>query len=402
MIRSARASVDAVLQYAWDADSFTSNDVMPAVGLTRSTTIEAIDELIDRQLVAELPNARASGDYRKGRPARRFAFRPDAGYVIGVDAGRTHLIAAVADLRGAVVLRRGRELSAEDDTADGRRRALEALLHETVRDAGIDPARIVAVCAGVPAPVDRDGQSPADHAFWARMNPGLREVFARWAPAVRIENDASLAAVAEGARGAAVGCRNYIALLAGDRLGSGVVLDGHLLRGAHGGTGELIPFDHVEGVGSVDGLGMTVARWAREAIEAGDIPSTHPLARIDPEQLTALAVFRAARDGDAAAAAIIARAGEVVARIAAVFGGFFDPERIIFCGAVADSVEVALAPARALLAAQMHLPPPQLIASTLGADVVVIGAVAGAVASARTILLGAATARATAANPGER
>lgn len=389
--RSPRASVDAVLQYAWDADTFTSNDAMPHVGLTRSTTIEAIDELIAAGLVDELANARVGGDYRKGRPARRFAFRASAAAVVGLDAGRAHLTAIAADLRGRPLARHSVELDPANDTPEGRRSAIAAALEAVIEAAGLDPDAVASVCVGVPAPVDAEGRSPRGHAeFWHRMNPDLGSVLARFAPISRIENDASLAAVAEGATGAAVGSRDYIALLAGDRLGSGVVIDGRLLRGAHGGTGELIAFDHIEGVGSVDGLGLSVAKWAHEAVESGEIGPDRPLARLaqrSPDELTARAVFEAAEAGDPDARALIDKTGQVVARVAAVFGSLFDPERIVVCGAVADSVEVALDAARAVVPTETHLPQPVLIASTLGADVVAIGAVFAAVEAARRGLL---------------
>ena len=73
-----RASLDGVLSYAWETGVFTASDAMRAVGLTRSTTIDVIEELVVRGLLRELPNARAVGDYQKGRPARRFELRADA------------------------------------------------------------------------------------------------------------------------------------------------------------------------------------------------------------------------------------------------------------------------------------------------------------------------------------
>lgn len=395
--RAARASVETVLASVWDDETFTSNDVMPRVGLTRSTTIEAIDELIRYGVVEELPNARVGGDYRKGRPARRFAFRPDAASVVGVDAGRTHVIATVADLRGRPLTRVSRELTTDLDDPVRRQEVVAAVIDAALADAGIAREHVVAVCVGVPAPVDGAGRSPARHNdFWYRMNPDLADTAAPWAPLVRVENDASLAAVAESVHGAAIGCRNFVAILAGDRLGSGVVIDGHLLRGAHGGAGELIPFDHVTGVGSVDGIGVHVATWARQAAEQGRIGSRSRLAGLSPSELTAPAVFAAAREGDPDAVDIIVRSARVITRIASVFGGFFDPERIIFCGAVAESIESALVPARTMIQNEMHLPAPDLVASPLGADVVAAGAVAAATESARTHLLAFASAPLTA------
>ncbi len=81
-----RHSLDAVLRHAWDVDAFTASDVIATVGVTRSTAIDVLDELTARRLLAEMPNARAVGEYSKGRPARRFAFQPGSGVVVGVDA----------------------------------------------------------------------------------------------------------------------------------------------------------------------------------------------------------------------------------------------------------------------------------------------------------------------------
>ena len=80
-----RASLDTLLRYAWDAEVFTAGDALSATGLSRSTTIEAIDDLVELGLVRELANARAGGDYRKGRPSRRFELRSDAKGSVPVD-----------------------------------------------------------------------------------------------------------------------------------------------------------------------------------------------------------------------------------------------------------------------------------------------------------------------------
>ena len=192
-----RASLDALLHYAWDAESFTAGEAMPAVGLTRSTTIDALDELVERALIRELPNAREVGDYSKGRPARRFEFCADAGVVVGLDAGRAHVTTTIADLRGAVLARE--HLMLDDDSISRRRAVMATAVDDALGVAGLERGDVIALCAGVPAPVDSEGVSPTHHdGFWQRMNPDLIDMFRAWVPLVRVENDASLAAVAEG------------------------------------------------------------------------------------------------------------------------------------------------------------------------------------------------------------
>lgn len=377
------ASLDAVLAYAWTADEFTATDAMVTTGHTRSTTIDALGSLISLGLLRELPNAREAGDYRKGRPARRFALRAEAAAIVAVDAGNVHVTVTVADLRARPLATERIRLQPDRDEPAARRALIAAAVDRALGTAGRSRTDVLVVSVGVAAPVDAAGRSPRHPTgFWERMNPGLIDEFA-WAPLVRIENDASLAAVAEGASGSAVGCRNYIALLAGGRFGAGVVVDGHLLRGAHGGVGEMVALDHVEGVGNAEGLGARAAKWAAEAVADGEVDPRGPLARLAPARLDGRAVLDLATRGDADAARIAERTGVLLARIVSVLGSMFDPQRIVVSGAIADGAEVVVAAARAALPTDLDLPAPELVVSRLGADVVVTGALAAGVGLAR-------------------
>ncbi len=379
-----RHSLDAVLRHAWEADAFTASDVIAAVGVTRSTAIDVLDELTARRLLAEMPNARAVGEYSKGRPARRFAFQPGSGVVVGVDAGRGHVTATVADLRGETLATSRVTVDPERDSPDRRRRAAETIVDATLTRARRGRSDIVAMCVGVPAPVDRHGRSPVHHdRFWERMNPGFVDTFQAWSPVVRVENDASLAAVAERARGAAVGCDDFVALLAGERFGAGIHLDGHLLRGKHGGAGETVAFDRVEGVGGAEGLAPRCVDAARAALADESLPADSALRGLDPESLDAKTVLDLAATGDAGALAIARQVGGALAGVVGIFGSLFDVDRVIVSGAIAAGAGPIIDAAIAALPRALDLPAPEIVASGLGADIVSIGAVAAAVEAAR-------------------
>lgn len=378
-IRSpSRATLDAVLRFAWRADAFVSSDVMPDAGLTRSTAFDAIDTLIQLGLIRELPNARAAGDYSKGRPARRFELQADAAVLVGVDAGANALTATVTDLRSAPLAVHRAHLDPEAHP-DMRRAHIAGAVDAVLADAGVPRDKVLALCIGVPAPVNAAGRSPRHRlGFWQRMNPQLTEEFSAWAPALRIENDALLAAIAEGTVGAAVGCTDYIALLAGTRLGAGVVLDGHELRGVHGGAGEMLALAQVKGVESAHGLGVRMREWALEAIASGEADPAGRLALLPPEQIDAARILELASFGDPDARLIARRCAETLARIVSVLGNMFDPQRVVVSGAIADGIGVLLDDARDALPTDLHLPPPDLVVSTMGADVVVRGAICAA------------------------
>ena len=381
---TGRASVGAVLDFAWEAGQFTATEVMAATSLTRSTAIDAIDTLVGAEVLRELPNARAAGSYRSGRPARRFALSDDLGVVVGIDAGDTHLAVTVADPLDRTLVHHRVEISSAQ-SADERRATIIEQLRTALDEAGIPRDRVLALCAGVAAPVNRDGVSPPHpDGFWERTNPGLAEALRDWAPVVEIKNDAQLAAIAEGAVGAAIGCRDYVALLASERFGGGVVVDGHVLHGAHGGVGESIVFDHIVGVGSAFGLRYAVQNQARAAVKAGEITADSAVGRlVAEERIDSRVVLTLAASGDADAVLVTDRVGATVARVVGVLGSMYDPSRVIVCGAVAESIEPVLAAARRILPEELHLPAPEIVASTLGAAVVSAGAVATARRAAR-------------------
>lgn len=381
---TGRASVGAILDFAWTAGEFTATEAMAGTSLTRSTAIDAIDTLVGADVLRELPNARAAGTYRAGRPSRRFVLAPDLGVVIGVDAGDTHLAVTVADPLDRTLVHHRVEFEPSQSAAERRATILERL-GDALAEAEVTRDQVLAVCVGVAAPVNRDGISPPHpDGFWERTNPGLAEALRDWAPVVQIKNDAQLAAIAEGAEGAAIGCRDYVALLASERFGGGVVVDGHVLHGAHGGVGEGVVFDHIVGVGSAFGLRYAVQDQVRAAVDEGEIAADSAVGRlVEADRIDPRLVLTLAASGDADAALVTSRVGATVARIVGVLGSMYDPARVIVCGAVAESIEPVLTAARRILPEELHLPAPEILASTLGGEVVSRGAVATARRAAR-------------------
>ncbi len=392
-----RASTEAVLDFAWDAGPFRADHVIAALGLTRSTALTALDTLIDIGLIRELPSASPEVGSRMGRPARHFELRGDAGVVVGIDAGAHRFTAVVADLAGQPLAQESlavAEAGVEGDdliatvSTERRRESAFAVIDAALVSAGRQRADVIGVAIGVPAPVDADGRSPAHQAgFWQHMNAGLQHALASDFPVVRVENDGALAAVAEGTLGAARGCDDFIAMLVGHRLGSGVFLGGRLVRGAHGGVGELEAFSYVSGVDSADGFGLRADRWLRAALDDGLIPADHPWSRLAPAGLTAAAVLAEARVDDPVARPLLEELGGTLGRICSVVGRFYDPEVIVVCGAMAGALGGVLEIAQRYVHAQTELPAPEIVASELAGDVVSLGAVSAAREAALEIVL---------------
>lgn len=395
-----RANRQALLQLALAAEAFTAADAMAATGLTRATVLGVCAELEQAGLLEEAP-AERGGAVSRGRPARRFSLRAQAGILLAVDAGQHTLAARAADLRGRELAAErlvledaplvGDDLEAGAAAAERRLEALRALLDRVSERAdAADPAdtadtadtgdagraggapRLLTV-VGVPAPVDAEGSSPSgDAGYWPAMNPGL--VDALDGP-VLIENDANLAALAERAHLACSGADadHLAALLMGERFGAGLVVDGRLLRGADGGAGEMRFLETVLGdPRGADGVAALARRWALEALEAGETSAA--LSALPTSELGAKDVFTAARDGDQLARAVLERIGDRLARIAMILSSLIAVDTVVVAGAIAEAIDPVLEHAREALPLIGTPPLPQLRASSLGRDVVVRGA----------------------------
>lgn len=387
-----RASVAAVLRYAWDVGAFRADHVMAALGHTRSTTLSALDSLIELGLIREVEGD-SSRTNQLGRPARLFELRGDAGVIVGVDAGARRLTAVAADLTGRVLatehLVHPAPLDVETWDAQWRRQAVLRLVDEVLSSIERTRDEVIAVGVGIPAPVNDRGSSPShDAGFWPAMNADLHQVLAEAFPVVRVENDAALAALAEGSHGEAAGREHYVAVLSGRRLGSGVVLGGRLVRGANGGVGELEALTAVTGVGSTKGIGLVIEERVEQLLAKGHVPPSHPWAGLATGGgVTAEAVLASSGPDDALSRALIKEVGDRLGRVCSVIAHFYDPEVIVICGAVVETAGEILQAARAHVAADLELPPPEIVASRLGGDVVSIGAVAAARESARDTVL---------------
>jgi predicted NBD/HSP70 family sugar kinase len=130
----------------------------------------------------------------------------------------------------------------------------------------------------------------------------------------------------------------------------------------------------VEGVGSSEGLGFLARQWAVAASKARTLPPGSALARFPRADLSAEAVFAAAAAGDEAAQGIVDRLGERLARVVQVLASLLDVEQVIVGGAIASAAQPVIEKAAAVLQELFYPPVPRLVASRLGADGVLLGA----------------------------
>jgi len=369
-----RVNVNAILSVLRNAGAMTGSNLMAATGLSRATVISVCDELVGRGWLRELDSQRASGGYSKGRPARRFAFDERATYLLGIDAGSTKITVIVANALGESVASATVEVRESVTSAEQRAGVLRPAIVDTVACADIALADVLVASVGVAAPVTRDGNVLRTQDFWESFDvrQSLAEMFG-WN--VLVENDANLAALAECWRGVAAGVSDLVLLLAGERLGAGVMESARLLHGHCGGFGELGYLSHLEGVNSTIGIGKEVTSLAREAV-TGSIPTLlRDLCGGRPEALTSENVISAAEAGDPTSLRILDQVARRMARVIGSLSTMVNPELVVIAGGVAREANALLATIGDELSAYTSTLPPRLAVSSLGDEIVAIGAV---------------------------
>lgn len=365
--------MEAVLGVLRTVGTVTMTELMEATGLTRTTVITVCDELMDKGWAQEVDSPRGPATAQVGRPARHFRFHDRVGFVLGLDVGEVKTTAVVADLRGRVLGRCTR--SFPDLDSSGRLDVIDAAVEDALQGAAVVPTAVLAAAVGVAAPVDRAGRISRAQHFWEAFDIGIEaRLGERFGWPVTLANDANLAALAERWQGAASGVDDLAVMLAGERIGFGLVEAGRPLRGRHGGAGEIGRLELVRGVGGPEGIARLCRTWASEAVR-DDAPATsiRELAR-EAGTVEAEMVFRAAADGDAVAAQILERVADRMARVIGLVGTLFDPELVVIAGAVAASASALLEDIERLLP-RFTTTPPRVAVSPLGEAVVSIGAI---------------------------
>ncbi|GAA1649405.1 ROK family transcriptional regulator [Nonomuraea maheshkhaliensis] len=326
-------------------------------GLSRPSTKEVVDELASLGWVEEVSPSPGT----MGRPARRYRFRADSGHLVGVDIGGHNVRAALSDLDGHV-LAETRQPVEPDAPLDERLAAIERAVSGCLAASRKTPADLWAVAAGTTGVITPDGRIAFSAAVpaWTGLDLAgrLREMF----PCeILVENDSRLAALAEFRRGAARDARDVVFLHVGRRMGAGLIIDGKVHRGFGAAAGEVAM--------------LPESRWfhAPEHLNTSAVvpPGTSP-------EDAAGHTLTAARAGDLATLEELFRYVDDLAVGTAAMVLLLDPQLVVLGGGFSRSADVLLPPLRDRLE-QRCIRPPEVRASTLGDECVVVGAIDHAV-----------------------
>ncbi|HEY7173518.1 MAG TPA: ROK family protein, partial [Micromonosporaceae bacterium] len=144
----------AALELLLSRGPLTRSQIGELTGLSKVTASQLVERLIERGLVTGV-GEQAGG---RGPNAQLYAVRPDSAYVVGVDVGPEHVVAACADISGTVRSRIELSTRDTDDPLGVVHKAVMSAVEKA--DAPFDDVRRVVL--GTPGLVD---PSTGDLAF---------------------------------------------------------------------------------------------------------------------------------------------------------------------------------------------------------------------------------------------
>lgn len=375
-------AIVAILDLVRRGRAHSRSELVERSGLSRAVVAQRVSELLARGFLVESV-APSTG----GRPPRQLEFRADAGHLLVADIGATSIDVALADATGAILARAGdrTDVSSGPEVVLGR---VDMLFERLLAD-HVAPGELWAVGIGVPGPVEfRTG-----HPISPPIMPGwegypVRDRFSqKLGVPVWVDNDVNIMALGERRSGIAHDHRNFIFVKVGTGIGSGIVSNGTIHRGAQGSAGDI---GHIQVVGDsgqicrcgkVDCLEALAggAALARQGMVLARNGQSQRLATILAErgEITAREVIRAARAGDTAAHGLLSHSATLVGQTLAGLANFFNPSLIVIGGGVARAGDAYLATIRQVVYARSTaLATRELLVqlSNLGSRAGVIGA----------------------------
>jgi glucokinase len=283
--------------------------------------------------------------------------------VIGIDAGGTKLLGGVID-DDLVVHHRVHRLWRGGD----RQETLDIFV-EAVEEARAAAPDVEIVGFGIPALVEwESGVSRWSNHLPLEDVPFRDLMSERLGLPVVVDNDANLALLAEARQGAAREARHAVMVALGTGIGSGLLLDGRIYRGATGLGAELghvvVDLHGPDCPGSCPGRGCLEALVSgpaigREGERLGRMQPGSALGRrlAAGREMSGSIVTELAHDGDEAARFALAEVGRRLGAGLTGIVNIFNPEVVIIGGGAVAAGELLLGPAREVVA-QRALPPP--------------------------------------------
>ena len=265
-------------------------------------------------------------------------------YLLGIDIGGTTIKIGFVSHDGEILdkfeIKTNVENNGQSILPD-----IRNAIYSYLEEKGINKNDVLGIGFGIPGPVVKNVVYKCANLGWDVLN--IQEEFAKlldWNPVIEATNDANAAALGEIYHCNNKNISSSVMFTLGTGVGGGVILGGKVLNGTNGGAGELghIKIDTVHqykcncgGVGCLETVASAtgVVRLAKEYL--GTIDSV-----LDNVEISAKAVFDAAKAGDELALKVVNEVGDYIGKAASFVAAVVDPDVFIIGGGVSRAGKI--------------------------------------------------------------
>jgi N-acetylglucosamine repressor len=323
MLKKPRAVSDlesAMVRLIHSRDGISRVALARELRLVPSTAGIYVDRLLHAGYLLESP-VLARG---KGRPPVVVQLNPCAGRFVGVDFDARQIFATAVDFAQQPLKKVRRTIPARATVE----RVLDIIADAITTVVGAKQRDLLGIGLGVPGPVDAAQGISLKYAFlrdWRDVPIGPRMAEHFRVP-VSVENNLRSMALAELWSGQGRGLRNFVCLGVRSGIGSGIIVDGQLLRGANNLAGEIGRWVCPET--PLDGSGP-----GSPTIE--DVASLSALLKV-LELPTVADLCMALERREPRATAMVQRAARIHGWVVHQLATLFDPQRLIIAGPLVE------------------------------------------------------------------
>lgn len=363
-----------LLQILRDGEPRTRAELVAVTGLARSTVGLRIDELIAMGLV----NAVEETVFTGGRPSMSIVFQPQARLILAADIGARYARLAVTDLRSQILA----YTSARITVLDGPENLLSWVIEqfkELLASIDKNAQAVAAIGIGLPAPIEHTTGKPVLPPIMPGWDGYDVSAYLRthFDVPVLVEKDVNIMVLGEKIMRWS-DADNLILVKMATGIGTGIIANGHLIRGDQGIAGDIghIQISRAAGVPCHCGnMGCVEAVASAPALAR----SLRALGHQTPDGKSIIELVRA---GELDAIQAIRQAGRDMGEVLAACVSMFNPSTIVVGGILAEAGEHLLAGvrevvyARAMPLATQHLTivpsEPESSAGIVGASMIAI------------------------------
>jgi glucokinase-like ROK family protein len=331
-----------IIQHLRSDGELSRSELAKMMGYSRASMTGFVNDLMEHGIIKEVGEGASQG----GRRSLMLSVNGDYGFIVGYDIGATSIDIALANFRGDILQHCSEPADVRNDAETVLGRCAE-LVQQMLVQRGASPEQVVAVGVGVPGPVEfAKGILIAPPLMPSWENFPIKKYVTQTFPnaTVVVDNDVNIMALGELHGGGGKGLHNFIWVKIGTGIGSGIIANGEIYRGASGVAGNIghIEAEHNGTIcrcgnsGCLEAMaaGPPIAQRGKEAAHAGRSPFLAVRLEENEGKLSAVDVGDAAASGDTAAIEIIRESGRLIGLVLAGLVEFFNPEVIYIGGGV--------------------------------------------------------------------